>query len=285
MSFNNLLKAIVLSINLSILNTVAFAADAPRIITLSAALTELIYDLGLEEQLVATANGIEYPEPAKNLPKVSTFMDEYELLLSHKPDIVLTHSKSTYLKKELEDDGIELISSNPSSIPEMFADWRKILKRLQPDKEKRAIAEEKIDKVEAEWRDTIKKYKAKKPKKILIIYSMMPFNGLNDKTFIGQALQTCNVQNIFGKEKEALFEVDKKALVKKQPDFFLHSYSYENEKWHFVKSYTSILNKAGLEIQPEQLISVNMAILFNQTMRFMETLTQICEHIHTTEIN
>ncbi|NLO70337.1 MAG: ABC transporter substrate-binding protein [Porphyromonadaceae bacterium] len=286
MSFNNLLKTIVLGINLSILNTTAIASDAPRIISLSSALTEIIYDLDLEEQLVATGNSSKYPEAAIDLPKVgSDVMPEYELILSHQPDIVLTYSDSPNFEKRLKNDGIDLIVSNPKSIPEMFADWRTILKRSQTDQEKRKIAEEKIDKAETEWHGTVKKYKDKKPKSIFIMYSMMPLKGLNDKTFVGQALQSCNVQNIFGNEKQTHFDVDKKALVRKQPDFILHSYSDETEKSHFIKSVTDILYETGLETQPKQIISVNSAIFASPTMRFMQNLTQICEHIHTTQIN
>ena len=72
MSFKSLLFKITLSINLLLLNTLVLAVEAPRLITMSPHLTEMVYDLGLEAQLVATDDASNYPEAVKDIAKIGS---------------------------------------------------------------------------------------------------------------------------------------------------------------------------------------------------------------------
>lgn len=73
-------------------STSLHADPAPtfRVISLAPSLTELIYDLGLEEFLVGRTNTCDFPETVRQVPVVGGFgRPNWEALLIARPDVVL----------------------------------------------------------------------------------------------------------------------------------------------------------------------------------------------------
>ncbi|MDM0069233.1 ABC transporter substrate-binding protein [Variovorax sp. J31P207] len=68
---------------------------APRLVTISGAITEVVYALGAESQLVGTDTTSLYPEAARQTPKVGYMRQlSAEGLLSLKPDAVIATTES-----------------------------------------------------------------------------------------------------------------------------------------------------------------------------------------------
>jgi len=66
------------------------AADARRIVSLGGTVTEIIYDLGMQDKLVADDQSSLYPEAATKLPRVGYYRAvPAEGVLSLKPDLVI----------------------------------------------------------------------------------------------------------------------------------------------------------------------------------------------------
>lgn len=69
---------------------VKLAAAPQRIISLAPSTTEIAFALGLDKQLVALDEFSDYPEAARNLPKVTKgFQANFEQIVTLKPDLVL----------------------------------------------------------------------------------------------------------------------------------------------------------------------------------------------------
>ncbi len=61
-----------------------------RIISLVPSVTEILFKLGLEKQLVADTDACTYPAAAQKLPKVGNYAEpSLEAILLHKPDLVI----------------------------------------------------------------------------------------------------------------------------------------------------------------------------------------------------
>jgi iron complex transport system substrate-binding protein len=66
-----------------------FSASPDRIISLAPSLTEMIYELGMGERVVAVTNYCDYPPEAVSKPKVGGFSNpSLEMIVSLKPDLV-----------------------------------------------------------------------------------------------------------------------------------------------------------------------------------------------------
>ncbi len=79
-----------------------------RIIALSPSINEIIYALGDGEKIVGNTTFCNYPEDAKNKPKVGGyFSPSLEKILSLKPELVIMQNSSIKLSKKLQKLGIK----------------------------------------------------------------------------------------------------------------------------------------------------------------------------------
>lgn len=82
-------------------------AKPARIISLAPAHTELLYALGLGEQVLAVSNYCQYPPAVKSLPKVGALLDpNLEAILRLQPDYVLLYAKQAALAEQLRRLGL-----------------------------------------------------------------------------------------------------------------------------------------------------------------------------------
>jgi iron complex transport system substrate-binding protein len=66
------------------------AQEAPRIVSLGSSVTEILYALGVQDQIVAVDSGSQFPEAAKSLPKVGYVRTlSAEGLLSLQPKLII----------------------------------------------------------------------------------------------------------------------------------------------------------------------------------------------------
>jgi iron complex transport system substrate-binding protein len=133
----------------------AFAAPtakpAPRLITVSGAITEVVYALGAEAQLVGTDTTSLYPPAARQTPKVGYMRQlSAEGLLSLKPDAVIatTESGPPVVLDQLRSAGVrlELIEADHS--------WGEVQRKVQAvgrAADREAQAAELQRKLDAQW--------------------------------------------------------------------------------------------------------------------------------------
>lgn len=286
MIVKNLLSAITLILNLLLIPQNAVAAEPPRLITLSPHLTEMVFDLGLEDQLVAVDESSNYPAAVKNIPKIgSGLQPNQELLLLHRPDIVLSFAPSPTLEKLLQTQEVEFIVSQPDSVARLFADWRKVLASAQQDPQRAADTKNKIAALEMRWQQTLANYQQQASKTVFFLISEQPLYSLSDKTFLSQAFKVCNTQNIFAAVNQASFIVDPEALLLNPPEIIIHGYNAAKVggRQHSRQAVVKLFENFGLPLSDKQLISVDVDILHRPTMRFIKALPQICEAIHASD--
>ncbi|MGL1861827.1 MAG: ABC transporter substrate-binding protein [Pseudodesulfovibrio sp.] len=109
--------------------TFFFKKPFTRIISLYAAHTENLFNLGLEDQIIGVTNNEDYPSYALSKPKFST-KDSVEKFLAAKPDLILIRPMQdrgySALWNALEKHGIRVLALQPNSIDEMYTYWRKL---------------------------------------------------------------------------------------------------------------------------------------------------------------
>ena len=107
--------------------TITFYKPFTRIISLYAAHSENLFDLGLDEAIIGVTRNEDYPAQAMTRPPFNA-RDGVERFLAAKPDLVLIRPMLDKgypaLWRTLEKNGITVISLQPNTIPEMYAYWR-----------------------------------------------------------------------------------------------------------------------------------------------------------------
>jgi len=93
-----------------------------KIVSLSPANTEIVYALGLEEKLVGVTEFCDYPEAAKDKPKVGGFSTvDIEKVIESQPDLILTADiHEAEVIPRLEGLGLTVLALAPETLDEVL---------------------------------------------------------------------------------------------------------------------------------------------------------------------
>ena len=96
-----------------------------RIISLVPAVTEMLYEIGAGERVVAVSSYDTYPPQVKQLPNVGALLDpNIERILSLKPHLVIVYGSQTDLKQQLARAGIGIFDYRHAGLADVTATIR-----------------------------------------------------------------------------------------------------------------------------------------------------------------
>ncbi|MGJ7602967.1 heme/hemin ABC transporter substrate-binding protein [Variovorax sp. LT1R20] len=144
----------------------------PRLVTVSGAITEVVYILGAEGQLVGTDTTSLYPAAARSTPKVGYMRQlSAEGLLSLKPDAIIATNESgpTVVLDQIRTAGVKV------EIIEADHTWGEVQRKVQAvgrAAAKEAQARELQARLDAEWAQVQQRVgaaKGRKPKVLFVL--------------------------------------------------------------------------------------------------------------------
>lgn len=278
----------LIALSLKLITGTAYAEAAeptprPRIITLAPHLTEMLFEQGLEKQLVGTDDHSNYPPAVITLPKVgSGFSPNYERLLHLQPDIILQFTPNSQLEQRYPDKSVRFINSHPESVAALFADWERILDVTQASNEERQQADRTLAQASSDWQKLQEQYQSFKPKRVFFLISTRPIYSVSDKTFLSDAIATCNTVNIVGDRAQTSFIVNPEALLVNPPEVVIHGYNAQDSsaKDEARANVLQLFERLGIALTEQQIISVDADILHRPTLRLMRALPSVCEAVH-----
>ncbi len=197
------------------------AAATPRVVSLSPAVTEIIFAIGAGDHLVGNTIYCNYPEEAKRIRKVGDLISpKLELIKSLNPDIVfITLPMQKHIKDQLEALNIRVIDVSPESIEGIYESILKVGKLL--DKESRA--ESLVQSLRAEV-ESLSETRGKWIPRCYIELSSGPLYTAGGKSFINELLEIAGGRNIFADVEKSYFVVSPERIIKRNPDVIILLY-------------------------------------------------------------
>jgi iron complex transport system substrate-binding protein len=205
---------------LGVFTGIAYSAPPERIVSLAPNVTEILYDLGLGDRIVAVTTFCDYPPEANEKPKIGGFSNpSIEAIVAARPDMVV-----------MTDDG------NP---PEVFERLKKLkiktfvfrAKRLSelPQgmrelgtslgvKNQAFNRAERIEKVIRSYEKKPKKDAQCRLKKAIFIIQPEPLIVAGQGTVIDDALQLLGLQNIASDGESRYPKYSIEELIRRSPD-------------------------------------------------------------------
>lgn len=196
-----------------------------RVISMAPNLTEMVYDIGAEEQLVGVTDFCKFPPAAKSKPKVGGWINpNYEKILSLKPDLVLAlqfHGKSVENLRMLK---IPLLVLDCQTIQDVLDAYDILGKRLGHPLDA-ARGKKAMEKRLAGAKDLAQKHKAVS---VLFVIGHNPgtldqLYGVGPKNFVDELVTLAGGVNILSDAREPYPLVSKEQLLKRDPDIIIDS--------------------------------------------------------------
>jgi len=95
--------------------------DTPqRVISLAPAVTEILFALELEQEIVGVSNHCDYPEAALEKPKVGDINVDFEAIVEKEPDLVFMPAGMEDDRERIEELGFKVAVVDPKTIDEIL---------------------------------------------------------------------------------------------------------------------------------------------------------------------
>lgn len=141
---------VTLSDGRKILNPVVDKVSIVRIISLAPSNTEILYEIGAEEDVVATTSLCDYPEEATEKPGIGGWINpEIEEIQKFGPDLVLASDDlQDEAVRRMEEQDFEVLQVRPHTVEEVFESIIEIGEAVGREERAEELVEDMKDSIE-----------------------------------------------------------------------------------------------------------------------------------------
>jgi len=196
-----------------------------RYISIAPSTTEILFALGLDEEIIGVSSYCNYPEEAKTKNKVGDFSrPNIEEILSLRPDYIFcTGLEQASVVVELRRLDLKVYVVDPANTKELLGSIREIGKITGKEKE----AESLIKNMEAEIEKVTSQVKSipfnKRPKVFIEIWNE-PLMTAGKGSFIDELLTLAGGINIASDARQAYSIFSAEEVIKRNPDCIILTY-------------------------------------------------------------
>lgn len=185
-----------------------------RIVSLSPAMTEILFALGSQDLLAGNTTYCDYPEAAKKIPKVGDFSNpSIERIVGLKPDLVIVNlPEQRRIKQELEKLNIQVFVSSPKLLSDIYQEIEKLGKIIKKERQADSLTDN---------LKTIIKPVNRSKKRIYIELSPRPIITAGGKTFLNELVQIAGGKNIFSDLDKDYPVVSQEEIIKRNPEIII----------------------------------------------------------------
>lgn len=227
-------KIILTFLIISALGETGYAAG--RYISLAPSTTEILFALGLDEEIVGVSTYCDYPPAAIKKEKVGTFSQpNMERILLLKPDIVFcTGLEQAAVVTKLRQLNLKVFVSDPSSIEELLTSILNIGNLTNRQKEAALLLEGMESAIENIYSKTKSIPQDKMPKVLIEIWHS-PFMTAGKGSLIDDLIHTAGGINIASDTKREYTYFSSEQIIKRNPDYIFLLYMYKRDPSRLVE--------------------------------------------------
>jgi iron complex transport system substrate-binding protein len=186
-----------------------------RIVSLSPAMTEMLFSLGAGEKIVGVTTFCDFPAPAKQITKVGDFSHpSIERIVGLKPDLVIVNlPEQKRVKGELEKLGINIFVSSPNSLADIYGEIATIGKMLGQDRQ--------ADSLIAYMQSNLQITPRENRTRVFVEISPRPIITIGAATFLNDLIERAGGVNIFRDLDKDYPVVNQEAVISRNPEIII----------------------------------------------------------------
>jgi iron complex transport system substrate-binding protein len=260
--------------------TIQIKDNPQRIISLSPSNTEIVYALGLENQLIGVTTYCNYPPQVKDKPKVSEFSKvDVEKIVSLQPDLILADSihKSDVIPA-LEKLRMTVLALDPPDLDKVIGDIELIGKASGKIQEAGILVSGLQGRAKKITDKTVQLSDSEKPR-ILFLTWHDPLWTAGNNTMINDLINRSGGSNI-AKELDGFAIISLEAVLDKNPQIIIvmSSMGDKNNTLNYVNTEPRFQSTDALKNKKVYVIESD--IFGRTTPRTVDALEQLAKIIH-----
>lgn len=261
-----------------------FCADQ-RFISLSPAVTEILFALDLKDEIIADTVYCDYPQEAKYISKVGTFSEpSIEKIVSLKPDIIFTAGlEQVPALLRLKKLGLKVIVSDPKTIPELFESIIEIGKATGRQTQAEILVERMRGRINA-VKSKAERIPEDKKLKVFIEIWHDPIMTAGPGSIIDELLKLAGAVNIAYDTLLAYSRFSVETIIQRNPDVIILGYMTKENAKDFVSNRLGWKNINA--VKNKRVISdINPDTILRPGPRIVEGLEEIYRHLYPDALN
>jgi len=241
-------------------NEITLEEEPKAIVSMIPSNTEILFALGLDEEIVGVSDYDNYPEEAASKEKIGGVEFNVEKIISLNPDLVLAHQSALGTwdagLTQLRDAGIQVYTvTNAETFDATYETIEEIGEVTNKSAEATKIVEEMKAKVQV-VQDKVQTVESKK--KVLVEVSPEPeIYSPAGNTITNEMLTMINAENLVA-DLEGWIKLDPEEIVKRNPDVIITTYgAYTPDSTNLVlnrngfAAVTAVKNKAVVDVDAD----------------------------------
>lgn len=258
---------------------ITLEAPPEKIVSLIPSNTEILFSLGLKDEIVGVTDNDDYPPEVAEKEKVGGMEYNIEKIIALNPDIVFSHESSMSLSEaaieQLESAGVKVFVVNNA---QDFNETYTTIEQLGRATGKLPVAEEVIANMKAKVEEVLAKVKDVEPKKVLVEASDEPdIYTAGNGTFMNAMLEMIHAENVAA-DADDWYKIDAEQIIAKNPDVIVVTYHYVPD------ILTKIPQRAGFDtinaVKNKAIVQVDENTTSRQGPRLGEGLEELAKAIY-----
>ena len=251
--------------------------SASRIITLSPHLTELVFSAGAGDRLVGVVEYSDFPAAALELPRIGdAFRLDHEAIVGLDPDLILAWESGTphEVINRLEQLGYRVIALEAGSL-DGVADNLRMIGRLAGTER---YAEATAQAFEVSLNEIRAAVAGRAAVTVFYQVSAQPLFTISRRHVIGEAIELCGGNNVFGGLAELSPAISPEAVIDAAPEVIIGARYSEDVStanllavWRQWTSIPAVLNG--------NLFLVDANLMTRPSVRILDGVRELCERI------
>jgi len=246
-----------------------------RIIALSPHSVEILFALGVGDQIVGTLEYADYPLAARKIPRIGNFAGiKIEKVLALKPDLIVAWkggNKASDLEK-IESLGMNVFYSQPNSIHQVIEEVLALGRLTATEITSRHLAEQ----LSQQYLEIKNHYLDKSKVKVFYQLWHKPLRTIGGGNWINSLIKDCGGINIFEKANAPYPVVSFESVLMAKPEVIIipdnsKAFVQKKQLWSDWPEITAVKN--------HQIVALNGDLLHRFTPRAIEGLKQLCQSI------
>jgi len=198
---------------------VYLAKPARRVVSLAPSVTEILFAVGLDAEVVGVTTFCDYPAQARSKPKIGSSTPNLEAILGLKPDLVVGNKdfiRPDALAK-LEQLKIPVFILAPKTIEEILGHISTVGRLVGHEREARAVVQGLRERL-SELRNRMG---AARPVRVFYVVNTDPLISVGSGSFIHQMLELAGGENIVGQTSIPYPKVSLEEVLRRDPEVLL----------------------------------------------------------------
>ena len=257
--------------------TVRVPQPVRRIVSLAPSLTETIYALGLQDNLVGDTDYCDYPAEAQKKTKVGGAKNpSLEEIAALHPDLVLVTKSLNRLEtvQALESLGLSSYATDPHTVEEIMTSAKKLADVLGAPEGGVSVAREMQKRLD----DLHQRLGGRAAKRVLFVVWTQPLISVGKDTFVADAVRHAGAVSVVDSE-QSWPQVNLEEIVRLQPDFLVFA-SHSEEASHEIARLAALPGWSMIEAVSNSRYAVISDAINRPAPRIVSAIEDLARQLH-----